>query len=88
MSARIGARLFALERMMHLRDQQAAQAREAEKWQEALKEVRKKVEAVLRSEPIPDGYQGPIDPEHPVRKRLMAKLEQTRERLRPAMGGE
>jgi hypothetical protein len=92
MSTRFLTRLLAVERTLHHREQQDKMAREREEWQDALQSVRARLDAVLRGEPMPEsdtaeageGFTGSEWSD--VQERLRLKLEQTRARLKRAMG--
>ena len=92
MSMRFLTRLLAVERTLHHREQQDKLAREAQMWQDAIQSVRKRIAAVLRGEPMPESDtagagEGVTGSERSdVQERLRLKLEQTRERLKRAMG--
>jgi hypothetical protein len=90
MSARFLTRLSAIERMVHLRDRQVERAREADEWRQATEAVRECLAAFLHGELLlPEAGEGSTRSEwSEVHQWLQAKLEQTNERLRPAMGAE
>jgi hypothetical protein len=89
MSARLLARLSAIERVFHQHDRQVERAREADKWRQATESVRERIVAFLRGElPLLEAGEDSVRHERSeVQQRLQEKLQQTGERLRRAMGG-